>query len=432
MAQELIEQYLISDAARQVEVETHVLRYWEEELKLPIQRNKLGHRYYTKEDVERFRIIKRWKEQGLQLKAIRNALKDPKGSIWSMMQTELEQAKEEQTEAKEAKKEQIEAKEAKKEQAEVKEAKKEQAEQKAAKQKETVQKGTVQEQTVQEQVSQEINEQAEKTTDNKTVLQENGKGDENKMDSKENSADTQTASEESSEETKREQYIRRSAAKGRGRRAKKNRQKVSVVKWDSKRAEAALEKLDLKKQPDTEQEDIIHMADVTPEVADSAKEAVDETQVTETKAERVNVEEAEQAKVQLQETEQAENQKEQQTEAGESTGQETALSGDTVRTAEILAEEEKDRKAARFQFLLSQMMKEAVRSNNEDLIASVQELVAKEMDFQFRQQEEREQEREEQRLKREEEHFKKIDALLRTRSEQASERKKKRPLFGWS
>ena len=47
--------YLISDAAKQVEVESHVLRYWEEELDIPIKRNELGHRYYTSEEVERFR-----------------------------------------------------------------------------------------------------------------------------------------------------------------------------------------------------------------------------------------------------------------------------------------------------------------------------------------------------------------------------------------
>lgn len=65
---------LISDAAKEVCVETHVLRYWEEELKLPIKRNELGHRYYTKEDVERFKRIRRMKEKGLQLKAIRSLL----------------------------------------------------------------------------------------------------------------------------------------------------------------------------------------------------------------------------------------------------------------------------------------------------------------------------------------------------------------------
>lgn len=66
--------YLISDAAKQVQVESHVLRYWEEELKLPIKRNEMGHRYYTEEDIVRFREIKELKEQGLQLKAIRNIL----------------------------------------------------------------------------------------------------------------------------------------------------------------------------------------------------------------------------------------------------------------------------------------------------------------------------------------------------------------------
>ena len=36
----------ISDAARQVGVEAHVLRYWEDELGLAIPRNGQGHRYY--------------------------------------------------------------------------------------------------------------------------------------------------------------------------------------------------------------------------------------------------------------------------------------------------------------------------------------------------------------------------------------------------
>ena len=68
--------YLISDAAKKVQVESHVLRYWEEELKLPIKRNELGHRYYTEDDILRFKEVKSLKEQGLQLKAIRMVLKD--------------------------------------------------------------------------------------------------------------------------------------------------------------------------------------------------------------------------------------------------------------------------------------------------------------------------------------------------------------------
>lgn len=65
------EELLISDAAKEVQVESHVLRYWEEELGLTIQRNEWGHRFYTKEDVEKFKRIKDLKERGLQLKAIK-------------------------------------------------------------------------------------------------------------------------------------------------------------------------------------------------------------------------------------------------------------------------------------------------------------------------------------------------------------------------
>ncbi|MDR2888663.1 MAG: helix-turn-helix domain-containing protein [Lachnospiraceae bacterium] len=70
--------YLISDAAKKVAVESHVLRYWEEELKLPIKRNELGHRYYTEDDILRFQEVKALKEQGLQLKAIRMILRNGK------------------------------------------------------------------------------------------------------------------------------------------------------------------------------------------------------------------------------------------------------------------------------------------------------------------------------------------------------------------
>lgn len=76
MGQEML---LISEAAKQVQVETHVLRYWEEELHLPIKRNDMGHRYYTMEDVAQFKEIKVLKEQGLQLKAIRTILQKEGG-----------------------------------------------------------------------------------------------------------------------------------------------------------------------------------------------------------------------------------------------------------------------------------------------------------------------------------------------------------------
>ena len=63
--------YMISDAAKLVEVESHVLRYWEEELELPIARNEMGHRYYTEDDIQLLRHIKKLKERGYQLKAIK-------------------------------------------------------------------------------------------------------------------------------------------------------------------------------------------------------------------------------------------------------------------------------------------------------------------------------------------------------------------------
>ena len=66
------EKYLINEAAKEVHVESHVLRYWEEELELPIKRNEQGHRIYTQEDIDRFIDIKNLKDQGLQLKAVKD------------------------------------------------------------------------------------------------------------------------------------------------------------------------------------------------------------------------------------------------------------------------------------------------------------------------------------------------------------------------
>ncbi len=71
--------YLISEASRELAVEAHVLRYWEEELKLEIPRNELGHRYYTEKQLALFRRIKELKELGYQLKAIKTSLKEEYG-----------------------------------------------------------------------------------------------------------------------------------------------------------------------------------------------------------------------------------------------------------------------------------------------------------------------------------------------------------------
>ena len=66
--------YIISDASKQVDVEAHVLRYWEDELSLEIPRNEMGHRYYTEENIKLLKNIKFLKEQGFQLKAIKMLL----------------------------------------------------------------------------------------------------------------------------------------------------------------------------------------------------------------------------------------------------------------------------------------------------------------------------------------------------------------------
>ena len=47
------ETYLfISEVAQLLKVESHVLRYWEEELELKIKRNEFGHRCYTQKYIQ--------------------------------------------------------------------------------------------------------------------------------------------------------------------------------------------------------------------------------------------------------------------------------------------------------------------------------------------------------------------------------------------
>lgn len=66
--------YTISDAAKIVNVESHVLRYWEDELSLNIPRNEMGHRYYTQNEIQTFCRIQSLKEKGFQLKGIKDIL----------------------------------------------------------------------------------------------------------------------------------------------------------------------------------------------------------------------------------------------------------------------------------------------------------------------------------------------------------------------
>lgn len=63
--------YMISEAAKLVDVEQHTLRYWEEELELDIPRNEMGHRYYRDKDIKVLKAVKAFKEKGYQLRAIK-------------------------------------------------------------------------------------------------------------------------------------------------------------------------------------------------------------------------------------------------------------------------------------------------------------------------------------------------------------------------
>ena len=66
--------YSISEAAAMVEVETHVLRYWEEELDINIKRNDMGHRCYEEKDIKILQRVKNLKDKGIQLKAIKDVV----------------------------------------------------------------------------------------------------------------------------------------------------------------------------------------------------------------------------------------------------------------------------------------------------------------------------------------------------------------------
>ena len=68
--------YMISEAAKRVNMEAHVLRHWEEELELTIGRTEMGHRYYTEEDIRLFNCIKELKEQGMLLKELKEIIPD--------------------------------------------------------------------------------------------------------------------------------------------------------------------------------------------------------------------------------------------------------------------------------------------------------------------------------------------------------------------
>ena len=66
--------YTVAETVKLTGVKSYVLRYWEEELSLPIRRNELGHRCYTQNDIQLILNIKELKNRGLQLRAIHDLL----------------------------------------------------------------------------------------------------------------------------------------------------------------------------------------------------------------------------------------------------------------------------------------------------------------------------------------------------------------------
>lgn len=69
--------YIISDASKMLGVESHVLRYWEEELNVVIPRNEMGHRYYTDNHINLLKNVRDLKNQGYSLRTIKMMLTDP-------------------------------------------------------------------------------------------------------------------------------------------------------------------------------------------------------------------------------------------------------------------------------------------------------------------------------------------------------------------
>lgn len=66
--------YIISEAAKLINVETHVLRYWEDELDITILRNEMGHRCYRDSDIDLLKKIKNLKDLGIHLNALKRIM----------------------------------------------------------------------------------------------------------------------------------------------------------------------------------------------------------------------------------------------------------------------------------------------------------------------------------------------------------------------
>lgn len=60
----------ISEAARKVDVDAHVLRHWHEMRVVVPERTNAGHRDYSKDDIRRLRVVKACQNVGMSLAEI--------------------------------------------------------------------------------------------------------------------------------------------------------------------------------------------------------------------------------------------------------------------------------------------------------------------------------------------------------------------------
>ncbi len=97
----------------------------------------------------------------------------------------------------------------------------------------------------------------------------------------------------------------------------------------------------------------------------------------------------------------------------------------TVPEKEGLQSESREEKAKRLQWILQQLIREAVRENNQDLCRELKESMVKELDYQFRSREEREEERD-RRLEQRSEGILSEDGRAVTEKDQGQLRKQQK------
>ena len=434
------EYLLISDAAKEVKVESHVLRYWEEELKLPIKRNELGHRYYTAEDVERFRQIKDLKERGFQLKAIKGILRDGKlefinrqGWIWDRSAEQKREAEDGNgTEKGNGTQESNGAEKGRLyEDGRETEGKREIQEV----------KNTEEERQVDESKGAEVERKNEEIRGGE---EENGVDETSGLGEKKWIEATEILGEEREEVRKRVLEKQRAMLLGTehgemGERAenihtgmaieilesrelteaeRKDREmtwkeECSDIAWKEKEYEEVARK-------EGEREDIARKEKGREETArkegereDIARKEKEREETARKEKERKEVARREEGvKGMAWKAEASEDREIVQKEMPH--GEKEELSGSQTSDEKLVANREE--KARRIQFLLRQIIQETVKESSEEFCRLVKESVIKELDYQFRLQEERQEERDRLQVKRSEEYYRRMDALLREKS----------------